>query len=214
MAITYAPWEFAKGEQVFENYGQPNHIYFMYHGFSLAGTASDEPNGGLNKLLSRTSLAAPNSDMSAIVDHGIGNTHDCLQIKLEISQDEFVALDTSKIMPLVQKYDIRDPRTMNTCLSVFEPIPVFVWLYLSIKVRDTDDFVDIVDSFDYERASESEYPLGTPKARAVLVDLLEKRLKIYEEYNYSASDGHASSIQFIMLERQMLRSLLAMLLSE
>lgn len=28
-------WDFAPGEQVFEHYGQPNHIYFMYHGFVL-----------------------------------------------------------------------------------------------------------------------------------------------------------------------------------
>jgi hypothetical protein len=34
-ADTLAPWSFAEGEQLFENYGQPNHIYFTYHGFSL-----------------------------------------------------------------------------------------------------------------------------------------------------------------------------------
>lgn len=32
-AITNASWAFPKGEQVFENYGQPNHVYFLYHGF-------------------------------------------------------------------------------------------------------------------------------------------------------------------------------------
>ena len=34
-AITAASWAFATGEQVFENYGQANYIYFMYHGFAL-----------------------------------------------------------------------------------------------------------------------------------------------------------------------------------
>jgi histone-lysine N-methyltransferase SETD3 len=34
-AVTAASWAFAEGEQVFENYGQPNSIYFSYHGFSL-----------------------------------------------------------------------------------------------------------------------------------------------------------------------------------
>lgn len=34
-AITKAARAFKKGEQIFENYGQPNHIYFMYHGFTL-----------------------------------------------------------------------------------------------------------------------------------------------------------------------------------
>jgi len=34
-ANTKAGGNFSAGEQVFENYGQPNHIYFQYHGFSL-----------------------------------------------------------------------------------------------------------------------------------------------------------------------------------
>jgi histone-lysine N-methyltransferase SETD3 len=34
-AVTKAPWDFGAGEQVYENYGQPNHVYFMYHGFVL-----------------------------------------------------------------------------------------------------------------------------------------------------------------------------------
>ncbi len=29
------------GEQLFENYGQPNHIYFMYHGFVLPDNSHD-----------------------------------------------------------------------------------------------------------------------------------------------------------------------------
>lgn len=40
-AITHAPWAFKKGDQVFENYGQPNHIYFQYHGFSLEDNTHD-----------------------------------------------------------------------------------------------------------------------------------------------------------------------------
>ena len=40
-ALTKAPWRFAKGAQVFENYGQPNHIYFQFHGFSFVPNAHD-----------------------------------------------------------------------------------------------------------------------------------------------------------------------------
>ena len=32
---------FEVGQQVFENYGQPNHIYFLYHGFSIQGNSHD-----------------------------------------------------------------------------------------------------------------------------------------------------------------------------
>jgi len=40
-AVTLAPWNFKKGEQVFENYGQPSHIYFIYHGFVLENNVHD-----------------------------------------------------------------------------------------------------------------------------------------------------------------------------
>jgi len=39
--ITKAPLSFRAGEQIFENYGQPNHIYFTYHGFSLESNSYD-----------------------------------------------------------------------------------------------------------------------------------------------------------------------------
>eukprot|EP00633_Aureoumbra_lagunensis_P004459 CAMPEP_0197320818 /NCGR_PEP_ID=MMETSP0891-20130614/61797_1 /TAXON_ID=44058 ORGANISM="Aureoumbra lagunensis, Strain CCMP1510" /NCGR_SAMPLE_ID=MMETSP0891 /ASSEMBLY_ACC=CAM_ASM_000534 /LENGTH=784 /DNA_ID=CAMNT_0042812375 /DNA_START=596 /DNA_END=2950 /DNA_ORIENTATION=- len=34
-AITYAATSFASGEQLLEDYGQPNHVLFLYHGFIL-----------------------------------------------------------------------------------------------------------------------------------------------------------------------------------
>lgn len=35
VAVTKASWKFAQGEQVVENYAQPNHIYLLFHGFVL-----------------------------------------------------------------------------------------------------------------------------------------------------------------------------------
>jgi hypothetical protein len=32
---------FEEGEQLFENYGQPNHVYYLYHGFILPDNAHD-----------------------------------------------------------------------------------------------------------------------------------------------------------------------------
>lgn len=40
-ALTNSSWDFAAGEELFENYGQPNHIYFQYHGFSLLDNSYD-----------------------------------------------------------------------------------------------------------------------------------------------------------------------------
>ena len=40
-AVTKATASFKKGDQVVENYGQPNYIYFMYHGFVLENNTHD-----------------------------------------------------------------------------------------------------------------------------------------------------------------------------
>ncbi|CUF24878.1 membrane-associated protein, putative [Bodo saltans] len=40
-ADTYAPWEFQSGDQVFENYGQPNPTYFLWHGFAMEPNMHD-----------------------------------------------------------------------------------------------------------------------------------------------------------------------------
>lgn len=40
-AVTRAGWHFPKGSQLWENYGQPNHIYFAYHGFSMQPNSHD-----------------------------------------------------------------------------------------------------------------------------------------------------------------------------
>merc|ERR1712194_350937 len=39
--VTQAPGEFSANEQVFENYGQPNHNYFLYHGFTVLDNPHD-----------------------------------------------------------------------------------------------------------------------------------------------------------------------------
>ncbi len=41
LAITQATSSFKEGEQLFENYAQPNYIYFMYHGFLLEENSHD-----------------------------------------------------------------------------------------------------------------------------------------------------------------------------
>jgi hypothetical protein len=40
-AVTLAPWRFKQGDQVFENYGQPNPTYFLYHGFVMHPNVHD-----------------------------------------------------------------------------------------------------------------------------------------------------------------------------
>jgi len=40
-AVTNASTRFERGDQIFENYSQPNHIYFLYHGFVLEDNSQD-----------------------------------------------------------------------------------------------------------------------------------------------------------------------------
>jgi histone-lysine N-methyltransferase SETD3 len=72
MAVTKADQTFLPAQQIFENYGQPNHIYFSYHGFALTGSSrhvADRP----------------------------ANTHDCAQVALAMPSPSSPALlDTLK----------------------------------------------------------------------------------------------------------------------
>eukprot|EP01064_Diplonema_japonicum_P029434 TRINITY_DN4771_c1_g1_i1.p1 TRINITY_DN4771_c1_g1~~TRINITY_DN4771_c1_g1_i1.p1 ORF type:complete len:408 (+),score=76.16 TRINITY_DN4771_c1_g1_i1:73-1296(+) len=69
-ANTYAAWSFSSGEQVFENYGQRNYIYFLHHGFALEENSQDCVDVSLShvskKLTTavRKSLRASNHDPS------------------------------------------------------------------------------------------------------------------------------------------------------
>merc|ERR1712146_711638 len=40
-ATTRAAWRFDRGEQLFEDYGQPNSIYFRFHGFVVQKNSHD-----------------------------------------------------------------------------------------------------------------------------------------------------------------------------
>ncbi len=41
LSPSYIDGKYHIGDQLFENYGQPNHIYFLYHGFSLISNSHD-----------------------------------------------------------------------------------------------------------------------------------------------------------------------------
>jgi len=71
LALTRADRRYARGDQIFENYGQPNHIYFAYHGFSLAGT--------------NAAASFPGRPVAA-------NTHDCAHVAYSIPMPPSPAL--------------------------------------------------------------------------------------------------------------------------
>lgn len=68
LAATRASWDFAQGAQVYENYGQQNAIYYLYHGFALESNTHDCGRAALSlpsdreydaKVLSMLRLEAP-----------------------------------------------------------------------------------------------------------------------------------------------------------
>lgn len=67
-AVTKAPWAFSKGEQLFENYGQPNYIYFMYHGFSLSPEIGGNSHDCVTFLLTITQEESLNLNKTLAVE--------------------------------------------------------------------------------------------------------------------------------------------------
>jgi len=64
--------KFVKGEQVFENYGQPNHVYFLYHGFSIRNNSHDCVHWNLQ--LSKSEMEAAKSfESKQLLQVGIEN---------------------------------------------------------------------------------------------------------------------------------------------
>ena len=114
-AITMASKSFKKDEEVFENYGHPNHVYFMYHGFSLGKNNSHDCAhwGGFG-------IESQEHSKSKLSDHGFvsNNPSFCvrdlssldrvaefLRIKYGLENtDESMGGLSSDVLPLVRKY--------------------------------------------------------------------------------------------------------------
>jgi hypothetical protein len=105
LAETKAGALFKKGEQVFENYGQPNYIYFQFHGFTLISSE------GVNE-----------------------NSHDCVHYEFTMTQKEGEAIDVDSEVAktIFEKLNIQTKAAIFVCLNY--PIPEEVWLFLALKV--------------------------------------------------------------------------------
>ena len=74
------------GSQVYENYGQPNHIYFTYHGFSLNEPIYENQNQLKNEVKIK------------------GNSQDCVYFEFYLSLEEIdnISWDSSNVRAIVQ----------------------------------------------------------------------------------------------------------------
>jgi len=104
-AMTKAPWTVPAGEQVFENYGQPNHMYFMWHGFSLDSNTHDCVHSEFNLT------AAEMSDL------------DWTKAKPVVTR-----------LGIRREHAEKMGATVSACLKASPAMPEQVWLALSLKM--------------------------------------------------------------------------------
>lgn len=122
-AVTEATTSFRKGEQVYENYAQPNYIYFLYHGFILVENsydcalweggnellqigANDEAAKDMTRTRSRLNLnGLPYSSQSFCIKDGtsLDNVANFIRIKLGIKGDNLgVIVDDVVILDYIE----------------------------------------------------------------------------------------------------------------
>ena len=99
-AMTKADRSYNTGDQIFENYGQPNHIYFTYHGFSLTGE-----NNAMRVKGARHVLPA--------------NSHDCAQLTYLVPIPSDLKQRRSMQASLA-RLDAQPGEETQMCISVLE----------------------------------------------------------------------------------------------
>jgi hypothetical protein len=152
-AVTKSCWEFQQGEQVFENYGQPNHIYFQYHGFALKDNTHNCVNIDLDLTVDEaTRLMWHHPDIRKI-------SHD-----LRIF-DKYRSLDQDKQIILPPPIEALQS---TVCIPPSGVITPETWLHLALK---TNTVLGGVRS----------KTLGRPERTAltVLLNQLETQIKLY-----------------------------------
>jgi len=87
-AVTRTAEPYKAGDQVFEDYGQPNHVYFLFHGFSLAGNEHDCIRVSLNlKQAQREKLAVRRFGSSAYASRVSQQEEFCVRAPLDRSNN-------------------------------------------------------------------------------------------------------------------------------
>eukprot|EP01035_Chromulina_nebulosa_P017387 gene17387-22936_t len=109
--ITRAAKDFKSNEQIFENYGQPNYIYFQYHGFTL--TSNDDE-----------------------LANNPANSHDCVHYEFIITKDEGIKINFNDrlVKSIIEKLKFRSRAMLTTCLTY--PIEGNIWLILALKMNN------------------------------------------------------------------------------
>eukprot|EP01038_Epipyxis_sp_PR26KG_P004607 gene4607-6484_t len=173
-ALTLADRYYEEGEQLFENYGQPNHIYFLYHGFTLF-----TPSSTLNNNSNNNSYVA--------------NSHDCVNIDFKLAENEKVAINWDKANKILKNVGLsisaKKETVMTGCLSY--PVPKKIWRFLSLKMNMFEDL------FNRQLLDEP-----VPELINVLLSIIDSRIDLYLKYKPShESSFHFISSELDLLQR-------------
>ena len=155
-AVTNASYALEPGDELFENYGQPNHIYFMYHGFTL--------------------------------EH---NAYDCLQINIEMSDDEIKSVEWNKAKEIAKSLGLRNDRRPSYAACLNYPIDGKVWRFLSLKMNTFE-----------KRKSMNMLDQPSVQAANILYSIMSSKQSEYDQFDFS--HGHDASTRFIKQEKKLL----------
>merc|ERR1711907_635879 len=155
-AVTNASYALEVGDELFENYGQPNHIYFMYHGFTL--------------------------------EH---NSYDCLQINIEMSDEEIKVVEWNKAKEIAKSLGLRNDRRPSYAACLNYPIDGKVWKFFTLKMNTFE-----------KRKSMNILDQPSVKAAKFLYSITSSKQSEYERFDFS--HGHEASIRFMKLEKKLL----------
>ena len=114
---------FRTDEHVFENYGQPNHIYFTYHGFTLQRNAFD----CVQFLIEMTK-----KEIDAV---NWNDAKSIAQVAWSVLSFLFLFFTFKRYIIYTQSIGLRNnqPPSLSVCLSV--PVQANIWTFLSLKVK-------------------------------------------------------------------------------
>ena len=155
-AITKSCWEFEEGSQVFENYGQANHIYFQYHGFALKENTHN----------------CVNIDIDLTVDEAkriIWNHPDVRQIAHNLRIfDRYRSMDKNRQLLLPPPLDALK---FSVCIPPNGELSEQTWWHLALKTNTVMGGV-------------RSKTLGKPEATALSIILkqLESQIELYSTH--------------------------------
>ena len=198
VATTRAAWAFQTGEQVLEDYGQPNHVLFLYHGFSLAVNKHDCARLELD-VTSDADAANNQRRQARLAQHKFRSTHLSACASTPRDRSFFSSLSFCSSRFSKWRKNKKREKTERAC--------IFQSFFSQVRADDRNPqyalyaFVAIKHDLEIPSA-----PPPSARIRLALADEVSLRLARYEKTNDERPP--ASATAFLTAERTILRKFL------